>query len=68
MSKLIQDTIRQLEADNQELMVRIAEIQGDLNRYRTELVGQSAELTSALPRYGKHPLVPHGYSLELDFE
>jgi hypothetical protein len=66
MSKLMQDTIRQLELDNRELLSRISDIQGDLNEYRAELNERSADSGVEVPLYGMHPLVPHGYIVELD--
>lgn len=66
VSKQMQDTIRQLEKSNQELLNRITEIQTDLNRYRSNLERQNGSTPVQTPRYGSHPLIPHGYSIELD--
>lgn len=68
MSKLMRDTIRQLERDNRELLNRITEIQANLDQYRTELNQLNADTIQQLPLYGAHPLVPHGYIIELESE
>lgn len=64
VSDAMQETIRDLERSNRELLNQIADIQFDLNKYRSELVRINTIQVEELPVFGEHPLVPHGHNAE----
>ena len=58
VSQAMQQTIRDLEKSNQELLKKITEIQKDLDYYRKEIRAKS----QVAPRpHGAHPLIPEDY-------
>jgi hypothetical protein len=63
VSRALQQAVADLESTNARIMERVQTLQDDLARSRAD-----AAALQALPTYGPHPLVPHGYKPEENSE